>query len=159
MAGYIHSQAAMTHQDEYFHVTRPGVSPGDVLPRGSYGRSLEAEGMSATNDPLQEHLRETVRQESYTTKPSRLTSSFVFETFEDAIFFRDKFRHGMSVYQVRFLKPPSSVHRVCYTAWDENFPNPRLQAHNFWCRPPLYSSNTELFAEEDLVVIIEIVAA
>jgi hypothetical protein len=88
--------------------------------------------------------------------PSRLASSFVFEELGDAIFFRDHFRQDSRIYRVHFANTPSIVHRVCYTAWDSRFPNHTLQAHEFWSTPPLYSSNTELFAEEDTIVLEEV---
>jgi hypothetical protein len=137
----------------YYHVKPTGLAAGAILLRGSYGQCLTGQGLSATSDPLKEHLRETIRQLHYDHKPSRLSSSFVFETLVDATFFRDHWRLGMSIYQVRFCNPPTVLHRVCYTAWDEKFPNQLMQAHEFWNRPPLYSANTELFAEEDLVVV------
>ena len=137
----------------YYHVKHPGLTPGTVLPRGSYGQYLIGQGLSATSDPLQEHLRETIRAAHYPLKPNRLCSSFVFETLSDAIFFRDNWRPGFGIYQVQFTNTPKCAHRVSYTAWNTSFPNQTLQAHEFWRNPPLYSSNTELFAEEDLIVI------
>ncbi|MCH8479791.1 MAG: hypothetical protein LAT56_17900 [Wenzhouxiangella sp.] len=109
--------------------------------------------MSATNDPIQEHLRETIRAAHYPDKPNRLLSSFVFETHDDAVFFRNNWRVGHNVYQVEFTNNPKSLHRVCYTAWDTTFGNQIFQAHSFWKNPALYSSHTEVFAEEDLVVL------
>ena len=140
----------------YYHVKPSGLRPGDVLRRGSYGQYLLAAGMSATDDPIQEYLREQIRQASYPKKPSRLYSSFVFETLADAQFFRDNLRIGSSIYEVTFRSQPVAVHRVCYTAWNPDFPNHMLQAHEFWGAPQLYGSNTELFAEEDLVVLQQV---
>lgn len=137
----------------YYHVQPIGLSVGTVLPKGSYGRYLWSQGMSTENDPLQELLREEIRQLHYSGKPSRLSSSFVFDSLQDAIFFRDKLRPHSHIYQVKFCNQPAIVHRVCYTAWNNSFPNPQMQAHDFWNSPPVYSSNTELFAEEDLVIV------
>jgi hypothetical protein len=140
----------------YYHVAPPGFLPGSIRTKGSYGHNLLRQGQSIANDPEQEFLREKIRSAGYNTKPSRLASNFVFETITDAVLFRDCWRKTWSIYEVRFLDAPSEVHRVCYTAWDHNHPNHSFQAKVFWDSPPIYSSNTELFAEEDLVVVSEI---
>jgi hypothetical protein len=140
----------------YYQVKPPGLSPGTVLSKTSYGAYLTGQGLSETNDQIQEFLREAIRQSHYNHMPSRLRSSFVFETLDDATFFRDNFRAGDSVYRVQFVNRPSIVHRVCHMAWHSDFPNHELQAHTFWNKPPLYASNTELFAEEDTIVLAEV---
>jgi hypothetical protein len=139
--------------DPLFHVKPPGLCSGSSIPRGGYGAYLLAQGMTAINDPLGEHLRETVRAAHYQGKPNRLRSSFVFEQEGDAKLFLASFRPGCVIYQVRFVTPPSVVHRVCYTAWWNQHPYLIKQAHEFWKFPPIYSQNTELFAEVDLVVL------
>ena len=82
-----------------------------------------------------------------------MTHHFVFESLTDAIFFRDNWRQDHCIYKVSFVAFPSVLHRVCYTAWNENFPNHQLQAYDFWNKPPKYDSNTEVFAEEDIKIL------
>ncbi|SFN72568.1 hypothetical protein SAMN05216289_1691 [Dokdonella immobilis] len=56
------------------------------------------------------------------------------------------------IYRVAFASDPVSIHRVCYTAWNMGHFNLEVQAHEFWTTPPIYTSDTELFAEVDLII-------
>lgn len=139
----------MTTDRLYYHVTHRAHSPGEIKPRGTFGKSLMKEDVA---DELGERLREEVRFEHYPHLPSRFNSSFVFENIEDAVLFRDGFRPGASIYRVRFVEDPPALHRVCYTAWQPH-PNPLYLAHQFWGNPPIYDTRTELFAEVDIEVV------
>lgn len=139
-----------------FHVTSLALKVGDTRPPGSYGESLRAESMSLDNDPLGEFLRELVRSESYSDKPSRLKSNFAFETLEDAVFFRDSYRVGEKIYEVQFEDAGATQHRVCWSAWNMAHPNLDLQAHEYWRSPPLYNRNTEVFSETGLLIVGEV---
>jgi hypothetical protein len=66
----------------YFHVSPEKFLPGDIKPRGSYGALLESNKNYVSDDPDGEFFCESVRQTCYPDKPSRLRSSFVFETIE-----------------------------------------------------------------------------
>jgi len=136
----------------YYHVTPVTHSAGVVIPRGSYLKDADTDAAYVKDDPNQEFLRERIRLKHYPEKPSRFKASFVFERLEDATFFRDNLRQGHRIYRVRFLNSCAEVHRVCYTAWKSDHHNIEQQAHDFWSSPSNYSSNSEVFAESDLVV-------
>ena len=61
---------------DYYHVFIPGLTQGYIRQKGAYGKTLADDGLSETNDPFQEYLREMVRREHFPSKPSRLNSSF-----------------------------------------------------------------------------------
>lgn len=134
-----------------FHVCKRVYKPGAVKPAGTYWKGLVAAGQSATMDPLGEFLREAVRAASYSHKPSRVHSSFAFDSLCDATVFRNSFRQGATIYRVRFLNSLAICHRVTWSAFQPGSPIPlHLQANEFWNGAMLYSSNVEVFAESDL---------
>ena len=145
---------------DLFHVSDHPYTKGDIIMSGHYGNSILRAAHTADNDPNNEFLREKIREIHYPNKPSRFRSSFVWESLEDAIFFRDNFRSGSvhyptssTIYKVDFCDPNAVVHKVCYTMWSPDHPNLELQAHEFWKCPRIYSHHMELFAETNLVVI------
>lgn len=140
----------------YFHVSPQIFLAGDLKPKGSYGNLLKSDAKYVIEDPHGEFLRESVRLARYPNKPSRLSSSFVFESLQDARTFRDRRGKNEKIYLVEFASEPLAVHRVCYTSWSMAHLNLDLQAHEFWVSPPLYDSDTELFAESDLIVKKEV---
>lgn len=137
----------------YYHVTNQILKSGDIIKKGRYGDQLISEGLSQQNDPLGEWLREDIRGKNFPSKPSRLKSSFVFESLDDAIFFRKNWRTGENIYTVKFSHTNQNIHKVCYTAWSMNSLNLTADAILFWSRPCIYESNTELFCESDLEII------
>lgn len=139
-------------QELYFHVSPQLFELGEVKKMGRYGKLLMSDAEYMARDPLGELLRERVRQKYYPDKPSRLRSSFVFESLSDAETFRDRRRQCEKIYVVRFADEPHAIHRVCYTAWSMDHPNLELQAHEFWATPPQYSADNEVFAEVDLII-------
>ena len=136
----------------YFHVSPEAFNDGDIKQKGSFGRLLASDTQYVHDDPDGEFFREQVRETHYPNKPSRLKSSFVFEVLEDAKIFRDRRGQGEKIYRVSFANEPTVTHRVCYTAWSMNHINLEYQAYEFWSNPPIYATDTELFAEVDLVI-------
>lgn len=140
----------MTHT--YFHVS-PGIySCGDIKQKGRFGALLESDRSYVLADPDGEFLREKVRLSHYPNKPSRLRSSFVFESLQDAQNFRNRRGDGERIYRVSFEAEPPSIHRVCYTAWTMTHFDLMVQAHEFWSGALIYPADTELFAEADLII-------
>jgi len=115
---------------------------------------MVAHGIGPSNDPDGEFLRENLRAESYGDKPSRLRSSFVFETYADAERFRDSYRQGAAIYKVQFADPKAQRHRVTWSAFQPGHCIPvERQAQDFWRGGMLYSSDIEVFAETDLIFL------
>ena len=139
----------------YFHVAPGPLEVGSTKPKGHYGDLLKNDSRYVDEDPLGEFLREGIRQTYYPDKPSRLSCSFVFESLEDAETFRTGRGKSEKIFRVQFVREPGSIHRVCWTAWSMAQPNLEQQARQYWADPRVYDSNTELFAEEDLVVLGE----
>ena len=138
-------------QEDLFHVSHHPHVAGDIKPAGTYWKALVASGHSLAHDPLGEFLREQVRAASYPSLPTRELSSFAFETHADAVFFRDGFRPGATIYKVRFIDPSAPRHRVTWSAFNIASGAPPIgQAHDFWSGRLLYSSNVEVFALTDL---------
>lgn len=145
----------MSDDTRYFHVSPEFFSPGDVKRKGSFGALLRSDPTYVAEDPDGEFLRESVRANRYPDKPRRLESSFVFVSLADAQTFRDRRGKNEKIYIVAFASEPPSVHRVCYTAWNMSHPSLMVQAEEFWSSKLIYATDTELFAEVDLVIIGE----
>ncbi len=140
----------------YYHVNEKELQPGEVKPP-SYGHTVDGGDAS---DPEAELLREKIRAEQFREKPSRLRSNYVFESLEEAKQFRQSFRHPAHfIYEVKFAKEPTSIHKACCTShWDhENEAQRIFDARMYWANPPLYDTSlNEVFAEENLVIVRQI---
>ncbi|MFH7043512.1 hypothetical protein ABT392_14515 [Paucibacter sp. JuS9] len=149
---------------EFFHVCEGVYRSGDRKPAGTYGALVQgAPADEVAADELGEHLRERIRAEHYPDKPRRLASTFVWETLEDAVWFRDQFRQKSAVYKVRFLDSTVQAHKVCHTAFRMSAsrmdPPAEFMAHEFWARPPVYASLSEVFAESGIEILALCVSA
>jgi hypothetical protein len=143
---------------EFFHICDTAYAPGAHKPAGTYGLSLGLPN-STSDDPLGEHLREQIRRDHYSTKPSRFASSFVCETLQDAEEFRLRTGRKGAIYRVRFTNTGAPSHRVCWSAFQMDSgpygPSNAKMAHQFWANPDTYPTNNEVFAESDLEIIVQ----
>lgn len=147
---------------EFFHVCANDYMRGDIKHAGVFGSLFPNDPamIDEASDPLGEYLRERLRREHYSDKPSRFASTFVWETWDDAVWFRDNFRVGAAIFRVRFIDTMARAHRVCHTAFrmpsSEMDPPAVFLAHEFWARPLIYDRGTELFAESDIEIVAKI---
>jgi hypothetical protein len=144
----------------YFHIAPSGFKSGDRKPR-SYGDRVRSAGaLYEAEDRHAEFLREQIRATHFPKKPSRLASSFVFESLQEALDYRAAFgRELETVYEVTLLDEEALTHRVCCTMpWESMSPEQRqFDARMFWAAPPQYEGGlNEVFAETDLVILREI---
>lgn len=141
----------------YFHLTHPSYKPGNVK-APTFGDKVLADPEMTKDDPLREHYRERVRQATFTDKPSRLKSNFVFESLVDARQYRASSRRLHDViYEVEFVDDTKATHRACCTQpWDA-YEGGMLdhEAHMYWHNPETYGI-VEVFAESDLRVITQV---
>lgn len=143
---------------EFFHVCERIYAPGDRKPAGTYGRLFGPPSATA-GDPLGEYLREQIRRDHYSTKPSRFASSFVCETLQDAEELRARTVRTGAIYRVRFTNTAAASHRVCWSAFQMNSgpfgPSNVQLAHEYWTHPPTYATDNEVFAESDLEILVQ----
>lgn len=136
----------------YFHVSEKQFKPGDVK-QPSYGDEPIPDV-----DPFAEGLREQIRAEHFSTKPSRLKSNFVWESSEDAAAFRYSFRPASHfIYEVRFVNEPTVVHRACCRLPWHTYKGGQLtyEAGMYWKSPAMYGL-VENFAEEAIVIVRQV---
>ncbi len=146
---------------DFYHVADRPYTLGELKPPGTYGQSIEAdELMTPQDDPLGEYLREKIRKEFYPEKPSRFKSVFVFETQVDAEVYRAQCQKKGAIYRVKFTDQHVTFHQVCWSAFSMTYgAPPEHQAHEFWAKPPVYKSNSEIFAESAIEFIEEVAPA
>jgi hypothetical protein len=98
------------------------LAPGSVVEPGNWGRILRNYGLSHPNNcwmPLREYVFEGVRLKSHASKPSRLTSLFLFETIQDAQEFQKVGARPFDLlYEVVLLNPSAAQHRGCLNLFD-----------------------------------------
>jgi hypothetical protein len=93
----------------FYHVGASGLVPGTVLQPGNWGKTTRQFGPAGraltnfgdANILMWELALETARLLSAPSSPSRLDCVFTCETLADATAFRDRFRKGSGVYEVR----------------------------------------------------------
>lgn len=128
-------------------------------PAGTYGAAMRsASHAEIAADPHGEHLRECIRRAAYSDKPSRVASTFVWETLDDALTYRERWGRKGAIYRVRFLDPKASVHKVCFSAFQmptaPHDPPEDFAAHEFWRNPPIYESGgSEVFAQGGIEIL------
>lgn len=144
---------------DFFHVCTRDYPVGAHKPAGTYGAAIRvASSQETVADPLGEHLRERIRLESYPHKPSRFASTFVCETLDDALEYRQNWGRKGAIYRVRFLDPNAPVHKVCLSAFrmptTPHEPPADVSAHEFWRNPPVYASGgSEVFAQSGIEIL------
>ncbi|MFA7428585.1 MAG: hypothetical protein WCZ23_00345 [Rhodospirillaceae bacterium] len=142
-----------------FHVSLHIYSPGDIIQRGWFGRNICNEPVEVQ---IREYFYEIARLQVSPRSPCRFRSCFFFDALADAQAFRQCFRQGTgTIYQVDLIDPNAPTHRHCVTAAGV----PHLvggqihaqgslnAAQDFWLAPAIYQTNTEAFAETDLLVL------
>ena len=142
-----------------FHVSPIPRTKGDIIKCGWFGQNL---CLNPPDIQVREYFYEIARLEFSPTSPSRLRSCYFFANQADAQQFLAT-RHGIgTIYEVDIVNQAAPVHRHCvgahnnipvYDAGGLNAKLSTVESYRFWLHPTIYSSNTECFAESDLIVL------
>jgi hypothetical protein len=99
----------------YFHSAPLWLDPGSVIRPGNFGRILSNYRVPINADQAlmlsREMVFENVRVTRYPTLPSRFSSCFVFESLDDANFYRNAFTPWNAIYEVRITDENQPRHR------------------------------------------------
>lgn len=114
----------------YYHLAPLPLGPGSIIEPGNWGRMLNCylmePGATQTSWRLARELAfETVRAQSFSHLPSRLSCAFVFEELPHAIQYRDRFSRWSAIYSVELVTPAAASHRAAFNLID--YPPPGVE--------------------------------
>lgn len=144
----------------YFHFSGVSLGVGSVILRGNYGRILA--GYPAVIPPAAywkltvEKIFESVRQSAFPNAPSRLNSSFMFQTEQEARANRHSFNGNMVVlYQVELTDPNGAQHlgdmNLATQSFVLNAPNAASNAQAYWSG--VAGGVMEMLADSDMRIV------
>ncbi len=94
----------------YFHVRKPGTFDDDIIEPGTWAKEIAKSHMHGW--AVVEYHFESVRQQLAPHLPSRRTSTFAFDTLEDAETYRAKYDDPSTsaIYEVEPVNPDATTH-------------------------------------------------
>jgi hypothetical protein len=98
-------------ESKFFHCSSTQLEPGSIIRPGNWGRIIRNTGWPH-NQAFKEAALEYVRQQEFSDKPSRMTSSFFFDDEFEARFYAisDGRQNAMIAYEVDLLEPMAPQH-------------------------------------------------
>ena len=156
----------------FVHICHENYEVGQTIRAGSMGRIIREQYVlfdTVSNQPLvwrlfQEQTFELIRRSEHPDLPSRMSSIFLFENFQEAQAFikRDR-RDGTNIYEVALVSPLAKIHRASMKLYDRvplgrpAFPALEDQARQYWdgvnyIDPP-FDFQPELLVESDVIVL------
>jgi hypothetical protein len=101
----------------YFHFAPQAMTAGTIIQPGNWGRILNSYNQQGFGNAwvlAREMIFESVRASKYSTKPSRLSCAFAFETLADANQSRGDYAGWSSLYEVELVTATAPSHRAAY---------------------------------------------
>lgn len=139
-----------------FHVSEKNWQPGDVITPGNFGADIIQNSrpdfvITANNLEIGKFVRnfmweaalETAKPTLAPDAPSRGSVVFLSETLDLARRFRDRFKNGHSIFEVKVVDTDARSHRGDFAVF-ENVPEPLYRAlpersRQYWTNPePLF---------------------
>jgi hypothetical protein len=132
-------QVGIMDVNYYFLCSYP-LAPNSIIQPGNWGRILNSYNLLNPNMywlPLRELMFENIRLKEFPAKPSRFASTFLCESIEDAIAFRNATsRYFDLLYEISLVNPELQKHRGCLSLFDNanqgNLIDLENRARNYW---------------------------
>ena len=113
--------------NKYYHLSPLLLEAGSIIKPGNWGRIINSYSIGQGQPWIvaREFIFETIRSAEFNELPSRFSSSFVFESLDDANKYKKEFTQWNSLYEVEIVSPDLPMHRAGFN--HISFPNNEVE--------------------------------